>query len=129
MSIELLIRAKTNEPHSGLDERHFWKRGDIVVVKEVPANWGREEDPDVNGLGEWWIITITGVALIHPRVAKFLESGLVGGDGIRRRRRWFLNHANALLPDAARTTLLTTGRLTVTAVQANNFIDAILEER
>lgn len=84
MDIEILIYDRTDELRDrGGFEAENWRRGDPVVVKEVPATWGSREgkarwievgNAESDWPGHFMILRVTGVPGTIEQVRAFFQS-------------------------------------------------------
>lgn len=111
---EVLVKAiDATHPDPVKDARGCYKRGDPVVVMEDGHPWGSEE-----GLPKFWIVKIPGATV--EQVLQYVEELRDAGGTRNRRRAWGVDTTR--MTGAIRNQLNSTGTITVTLAQVQNYL-------
>lgn len=107
------MAVSKGHPDPTKDRRGCYKAGDPVVVRPDGWQWGAAE-----GLPLFWVVKVPGATV--AQLEQYVEA-LSNADGtVNRRRSWSIDTAK--MPGNIRNQLNTTGVITITLTQVQNFL-------
>jgi len=123
-AVELLVKRQANYTHSNPDKDRagVYKRGDVIVAMPDGHGWGIEEHPLTTTYSppRSFIVKIPGITVAQANKYLRPEVDDVDPSKIKTRRLWKIEAD--LVPQWVKTSIATTGEVTVTWNQIKTFI-------